>query len=72
MDEIQRQTDVCKDDIMNMKNSLSAHNWDINELKAQVYELKNHMADVQAKLNNLNDDFYSRTYDIDIEALYKK
>jgi hypothetical protein len=57
---------------MNMKNSLSAHNWDINELKAQVYELKNHMADVQAKLNNLNDDFYSRTYDIDIEALYKK
>ena len=34
MDEIQRQTDVCKDDIMNMKNSLSAHNWDINELKA--------------------------------------
>jgi hypothetical protein len=25
-----------------------------------------------AKLNNLNDEFYSRTYDIDIDALYKK
>ena len=55
-----------------MKNSISSHNWDINELKTQVYELKGTFSEVYAKLNNLNDEFYSRTYDIDIDALYKK
>jgi hypothetical protein len=30
------------------------------------------MTETQAKLNNLHDEFYSRTYDIDIEALSKK
>lgn len=57
---------------MNTKNSISSHNWDINELKTQVYDLKSSFAEIQAKLNNLNDDFYSRTFDIDIDALYKK
>jgi hypothetical protein len=57
---------------MNLKNFISGHNWDINELKTQVLELKTNMTEVQTKLNNLFDDFYSRTYDIDIEALTKK
>ena len=63
---------MCKSDLMNMKNSISSHNWDINELKTQVYELKGTFSEVYAKLNNLNDEFYSRTFDIDIDALYKK
>ena len=72
LDEMQRQTDVCKDDLFNTKNAISGHNWDINELKTQVYELKSTVAEALSKLNTLQDDFYSRTYDIDIDALYKK
>ena len=69
LDEVQRQNDVCKDDILTIKKQISSHTWDINELKVQVYELKGSMAEAQSKLNDLHDDYYSRTYDIDIEAL---
>jgi chromosome segregation ATPase len=46
LDEVQRQTDVCKSELMNTKNSISSHNWDINELKTQVYELKSTFAEI--------------------------
>ena len=35
-------------------------------------ELKETYPDTLSKLNNLYDDYHSRTFDIDIEALYKK
>jgi hypothetical protein len=54
------------------KNGISGHNWDINELKTQISELKETYPDTLAKLNSLYDDYHSRTFDIDIEALYKK
>jgi predicted RNase H-like nuclease (RuvC/YqgF family) len=72
MDEEQRQTDVCRDDILAVKNSISSHNWDINELKTMIFELKDGMAGVQANLKSLEDDYFAKTYDIDIDALYKK
>ena len=31
---------------MNTKNSISSHNWDINELNTQVYDIKSSFAEI--------------------------
>ncbi len=72
IEDLERQLEQTKEEVITNKHSITSHSWDINDLKAQVHELKINMSDQIAKLGQLHDDYHSHAFDLDIDALYKK
>lgn len=70
--EFERKLDQLKEDGNFFRNHHSTITWDINEIKAQLFDLKSTSSELTSKVDKLIEEAHSIDYQVEIEELLKK
>lgn len=70
--EFDRKLDQLKEEGNFIRNSYSTITWDINEIKAQLLDLKSTSSELTSKVDKLIEETHSIDYQVEIEELLKK
>ena len=67
--DFERQIQSTKEDVIGLKNQQSAYAWDINDTKAQMFDIKNTTSDMLSKLDKLSEQAEGHDYEDEIEGM---